>query len=117
MKQLPGFTPPEYVASNNYVRTGNAVILYADDEYFKKIPGNSSDISVHHNFNAYLYCWRRSIRLNRRIESRIPYLLSAEEWMCFVRIREKESGEINLLNGYNDRRGVSLLDVVRTGCN
>lgn len=55
IKKLPGFTPPEYFESNNYVRTGNTVILFAEDEYFKTFPKNSSDISIHHNFNAYLY--------------------------------------------------------------
>ena len=54
-KKLPGFSPPEYVKSNNYVRTGNTVILYADERYFQKFPKNSPDISIHHNFNAYLY--------------------------------------------------------------
>jgi hypothetical protein len=54
-KKLPNFVPPQYSGSNNYVRTGNTVILYADENYYKKFIENSSDISVHHNFNAYLY--------------------------------------------------------------
>ena len=55
VKKLPGFTPPEYFNSNNYVRTGRTVVLYANEDYFKKFPENSPDISIHHNFNAYLY--------------------------------------------------------------
>lgn len=55
MKRLPDFTPPEYVNSNNYVRTGTTVVLYPDKEYYRKFPENSPDISIHHNFNAYLY--------------------------------------------------------------
>ena len=55
VKKLPGFTPPEYFNSINYVRTGHTVVLFADDDYFKKFPENSPDISTHHNFNAYLY--------------------------------------------------------------
>jgi hypothetical protein len=58
-KKLPDFIPPEYVKSNNYVRTGNTVILYADENYYKKFPKNSPDISIHHNFNAYLYLLER----------------------------------------------------------
>jgi hypothetical protein len=54
-KKLPNFSPPEYVRSNNYVRTGNTVVLYTDEDYFKKFPKNSHDISIHHNFKAYLY--------------------------------------------------------------
>ena len=54
-KKLPDFSPPEYVESNNYVRTGRFVVLYADEDYFKKFPKNSKDISVHHNFKPYLY--------------------------------------------------------------
>ncbi len=54
-KKLPDFTPPRYVNSNNYVRTGRTVVLYADEEYFKKFPEKSHDIGMHHNFNAYLF--------------------------------------------------------------
>jgi hypothetical protein len=54
-KKFPDFTPPEYFKSNNYVRTANTVVLFADEDYFKKFPKNSPDISTHHNFDAYLY--------------------------------------------------------------
>jgi len=54
-KKLPGFLPPKYFESNNYVRTGHVVVLYADEEYYKRFPKISEDISVHHNFDAYLY--------------------------------------------------------------
>ena len=54
-KKFPDFSPPEYVKSNNYVRTGNTVVLYANEKYFKKFPENSRVISTHHNFDAYLF--------------------------------------------------------------
>ncbi len=54
-KKLPDFSPPAYVNSNNYVRTGNTIILYPNKEYFAEFPNNSSDISLHHNFKAYLF--------------------------------------------------------------
>jgi hypothetical protein len=54
-KELPGFSPPEYVESSNYVRTGRMVVLYADEEYYNKFPKSGEDIAVHHNFSAYLY--------------------------------------------------------------
>ncbi len=54
-KNMPDFSPPEYVKSNNYVRTGHTIVLYADKKYYEKFPKYSKDISTHHNFNAYLY--------------------------------------------------------------
>jgi len=54
-KKLPEFVPPKYSESNNYVRTGKTVVLYADDDYYKKFPMVAEDFAIHHNFNAYLY--------------------------------------------------------------
>ena len=54
-KKLPDFIPPEYCQSNNYVRTGRTVVLFADDDYYTVFPKYSSDISIHHNFDAYLF--------------------------------------------------------------
>ncbi len=54
-KKLPDFVPPEYSQSNNYARTGQTIVLFADEHYFELFPNNSSDISLHHNFGAYLY--------------------------------------------------------------
>jgi hypothetical protein len=54
-KSLPDFVPPQYFESNNYVRTGNTVVLFAGDDYYEKFPAVSHDISTHHNFKAYLY--------------------------------------------------------------
>ena len=59
VKKLPGFTPPAYFKSNNYVRTGNTVVLYPDEAYFSRFPEKSKDISIHHNFNAYLFLLER----------------------------------------------------------
>lgn len=55
IKKLPGFIPPKYFKSNNYVRTGHTVMLGPVNDYFNLFPKNSTDISIHHNFNAYLY--------------------------------------------------------------
>ncbi len=54
-QKLPDFEPPEYFNSNNYVRTGRTIVLYANDKYFKKFPEKSHNIATHHNFNAYLF--------------------------------------------------------------
>jgi hypothetical protein len=55
VKRLKGFTPPEYFKSNNYVRTGNTIVLFADGEYFEIYPEESNDVSTHHNFKPYLF--------------------------------------------------------------
>ena len=54
-KKLPEFSPPEYVNSSNYVRTGKTILLYAGEKYFEKFPNKSQNIMTHHNFNAYLF--------------------------------------------------------------
>ena len=54
-KKLPNFSPPQYVNSNNYVRTSNTVTLYAHENYYKKFPKESDKFWIHHNFDAYLF--------------------------------------------------------------
>jgi hypothetical protein len=54
-KDLPGFEPPAYFESNNYVRTGATVVLLADEEYYKKFPDSRDDVFCHHMFEPYLY--------------------------------------------------------------
>ena len=54
-KQLKGFEAPNYYSSDNYVRTGNTIVLYADSEYFKKYPDNTSNIWIHHFIGPYLF--------------------------------------------------------------
>lgn len=56
-KQLPDFTIPSYYNSNYYVRTGNTIVLYATDDYFKLYSNDSSgqNIWLHHLPRPYLY--------------------------------------------------------------
>ncbi len=56
-KQIPGFVPPQYYASNYYVRTGNTIVLYADDAYFKLFNNDPDNPNIwqHHLPVAYLY--------------------------------------------------------------
>ncbi|MDR7131447.1 hypothetical protein J2X69_003811 [Algoriphagus sp. 4150] len=56
-KQLPAFERPVYYKSNYYVRTGNTIVLRADEEYFE-IYSNSTDnpnIWQHHLPEQYLF--------------------------------------------------------------
>lgn len=56
-KQLPNFVTPEYYKSNYYVRTGNTIILYADQDYFKLYNNEPSNPNIwqHHLPKPYLY--------------------------------------------------------------
>lgn len=56
-KQIPDFNAPVYFDSNYYVRTGNTIVLYPDEDYFK-LYSNSPDnpaIWQHHFPTQYLY--------------------------------------------------------------
>jgi len=56
-KQLPGFVTPEYYKSNYYVRTGNTIVLYATEEYFKLYSNDPENPNIwqHHLPKMYLY--------------------------------------------------------------
>lgn len=58
-KYIPGFVTPIYYKSTNYVRTGNAIVLYPDADYYKIFPDNPGDALTHHKFEAYLYLIER----------------------------------------------------------
>ncbi|HTN46912.1 MAG TPA: lipase family protein [Flavipsychrobacter sp.] len=54
-KQLPGFQTPEYFKSNYYVRTGNTIVLFADEAYYQVFKESANDIWQHHLPKPYLY--------------------------------------------------------------
>lgn len=54
-KVLPDFQAPDYAASNNYVRTGYTVPLFAKDDYFVKFPDSRTNIWAHHMAAPYLF--------------------------------------------------------------
>lgn len=60
-KKLKGFENPKYYDSNNYVRTGNMVILKPDDDYYKKFPDSDDQkkLFTHHGIQAYIYLAER----------------------------------------------------------
>jgi hypothetical protein len=58
-EHLKGYKEPKYYPSSNYVRTGNYIVLLADDAYYKKFPDNKEDIFVHHLLQPYLYLAER----------------------------------------------------------
>jgi hypothetical protein len=64
-KDLPGFEPPVYFESNNYVRTGTTVVLLADETYFRLFPDSRTNVFCHHLMEPYLY-------LTGKLEQDIP---------------------------------------------
>ena len=54
-KSLPGFEPPMYTESMNYVRTGNYITLLAGEDYYKLFPDSETNAFAHHLHKSYLY--------------------------------------------------------------
>lgn len=54
-KALPGFEPPAYFPSSNYVRIGNTIVLYADSAYYKKFPQDVNKVWMNHGQTQYLF--------------------------------------------------------------
>ena len=54
-KALPGFHPPKYFNSSDYVRTGNTITLLPKEEYYQQFPQDNSKPFIHHFHSAYLY--------------------------------------------------------------
>lgn len=51
---LPGFQAPNFYHSNDYVRTGQTILLFADEEYMQNNPDNPEKVFTHHFHHAYL---------------------------------------------------------------
>ncbi len=54
-KHLPGYVPPAYFPSNDYVRVGPTIVLPNDEVYYKQFPDGTPNVFMHHMFEAYLY--------------------------------------------------------------
>lgn len=54
-KILPGFVPPAYFNSSDYVRTGNIITLLPKEDYYQKFPEDKNKLFNHHLHAAYLY--------------------------------------------------------------
>lgn len=58
-KQLPEHQIPEFSKTNHFVRTGNFIVLYADQEYLEKYPMNPEKIFLHHMLIPYFELFER----------------------------------------------------------
>ena len=65
-KTLPEFQMPEFYSSNNYVRTGNTIILQPDEEYLEKYPDNPDKIFMHHLHPPYLELAERTFPIHKK---------------------------------------------------
>lgn len=54
-KALPAFKEPKYSKTNDYVRTGATIVLYADNMYKKLFVQDPEKIWLNHNIDRYLY--------------------------------------------------------------
>ncbi|WP_128546284.1 lipase family protein [Larkinella soli] len=54
-KNLTGYQTPRFYESSHYVRTGNTIVLKADEDYFKQYPDSDKQIFIHHVFQPYLF--------------------------------------------------------------
>lgn len=54
-KNLEGYVAPQYFESNNYVRTGNTIVLFADEAYYKIYPDNPDKLFSHHFHGQYVF--------------------------------------------------------------
>lgn len=53
-KNLPDYQSPTYANSNNYVRTGQTIVLLTDEAYNQKYPDNPKKLFQHHFLPPYL---------------------------------------------------------------
>lgn len=58
-RYLPNSSILTFNESSNYVRVGQTIVLFADEEYFKEFPNNDGEIWQHHKFEAYFYLLER----------------------------------------------------------
>jgi hypothetical protein len=52
---IPGYEPPKYYPSYNYVRAGTTIVMRGDEEYFRQYPEDNTKMFTHHLFAPYLY--------------------------------------------------------------
>lgn len=54
-KALPGYAPPKYANTSDYVRTGNIITLLPSADYYEKFPQQQDKVFGNHLHPAYLY--------------------------------------------------------------
>ncbi len=58
-KYLPQFVAPQFAKTVHYSRTGQQIILYPDEQYYKLFPMKPENVWLHHGPKAYFYLARK----------------------------------------------------------
>lgn len=58
-KQIPGLEMPAYYKSNNYMRCGHMIVLYADSAYYRHFPESNTNVFIHHMMDPYVFLAQR----------------------------------------------------------
>ncbi len=61
-RNLKDFQFPTLFPSTNYVRTGNTIVLFADDEYKKLFADSQTNVFIHHMFEPYYYLAKKALK-------------------------------------------------------
>lgn len=116
-KVVPGFVPPKYYASNDYVRTGTTIVLQADETYYLSYPNDENKIFTHHLHPPYLMLAEK-IDIGSSNSEPIPTSLEGTWEMVYI------SGRRIALEGlYPDKKPNLQFDLTNqrvsghTGCN
>lgn len=54
-KKIEGLKVPDFVSTNNYVRTGTTIVLMPDEQYYEKFSRDNTKIFNNHFHDAYLF--------------------------------------------------------------
>jgi heat shock protein HslJ len=114
-KHLKGYSAPEYLNSSHYARTGNTIVLWADEFYYKLYPEDPERVFRHHFHQPYLYL---ASRLNLAAPD-VPGQELAGTWELRM-ISEKDISTIGYYPGEKPRLVFELGKnrvVGFTGCN
>jgi pimeloyl-ACP methyl ester carboxylesterase len=57
---LPQYEQPAYIKSGNYAPAGTPVVLQPDEGYYQQFSDSSSNVFIHHLFDAYYYLATRT---------------------------------------------------------
>lgn len=58
-KNLPNYRSPAYYKSNHYVRTGQTIVLLANDAYYQQFPNDPKKLFQHHLLKPYFFLGSR----------------------------------------------------------
>lgn len=81
--KIPGLQMPDYVSTNNYVRTGMTIVLQPDSAYRVAFPEDSTKVFMHHFHQPYIFLAQRLNKpfYNSETEPTLSELIIGEKWV------------------------------------